>query len=36
LDLGSVAMAPVLKRVIPIVAIIAAVAAVAIWIGLSR
>lgn len=36
LDLGSVAMAPVLKRVIPMVAIVAAVAAVAIWIGLSR
>ena len=36
LDLGSVAMAPVLKRVIPIVAVIAAVAAIAIWIGLSR
>jgi len=36
LDLGSVAMAPVLKRVIPIIAIIAAVAAIGIWVAMSR
>lgn len=36
LDLGSVAMGPVLKRVIPIVVVVGAVAAVAIWWALSR
>lgn len=36
LDLGSVAMGPVLKRIVPIVAVIAAVAAVAIWFAMSR
>lgn len=36
LDLGSVAMAPVLKRVIPVVAVIAAVAAIGIWVAIGR
>lgn len=36
LDLGSVAMAPVLKRVIPVVVVVAAIAALATWWALSR
>lgn len=36
LDLGSVAMAPVMKRVIPVLVVVAAVAALATWWALSR
>lgn len=36
LDLGSVAMGPVLKRVIPVVVVVAAIAALATWWALSR
>lgn len=36
LDLGSVAMAPVMKRVVPVLVVVAAIAALATWWALSR